>query len=68
MLSLCSKSYIIEDANGKQKLSFKGIAKTNVIDPMKKFEESLGKLSTIQVTLDLGLGTQMSLLSEQNWI
>ena len=41
MLSLCSKSYIIEDANGKQKISCKGISKRNLLDPMKKFEECL---------------------------
>ena len=41
MLSLYSKSYIIEDANGKQKISCKGISKRNPLDPMKKFEECL---------------------------
>ena len=41
MLSLCSKSYIIEDADGKQKISCKGISKRNILDPMRKFEECL---------------------------
>ena len=41
MLLLCSKSYIIEDANGKQKISCKGIPKRNLLDPMRKFEECL---------------------------
>ena len=41
MISLCSKSYIIEDAEGKQKISCKGISKKNLINPMEKFEKSI---------------------------
>ena len=34
MVSLCSKSYIIEDGQGNQKISCKVISKKNLKDPM----------------------------------
>ena len=40
MVSLCSKSYIIEDFNGKQKMSRKGVSK-NLSNPMRNCEETL---------------------------
>ena len=48
MVSLCSKSYIIEDANGNQKVSCKGISKKNLKDPMQKFQEALHNKTTIE--------------------
>ena len=48
MVSLCSKSYIIEDANGNQKVSFKGISKKNLKDPMQTFQEALHNKATIE--------------------
>ena len=41
MISLCSKSYIIEYENGKQKISCKGVSKKGLREPMKKFEDTL---------------------------
>ena len=44
MISLCSKSYIIEDKQGKEKISCKGISKKVFFpkkDPMSKFENTL---------------------------
>ena len=41
MVSLCSKSYIIEDDDGNQKISCKGISKINLKDPMEKFQKAL---------------------------
>ena len=41
MVALCSKSYIIEDEYGKQKISCKGISKKAVDQPMEKFENTL---------------------------
>ena len=46
MLSLCSKSYIIEDADGKQKISCKGVSKKNLNKPMDKFEHALQNKAT----------------------
>ena len=46
MLSLCSKSYIIEDADGKQKISCKGVSKKNLNQPMDKFEHALQNKTT----------------------
>ena len=59
MLSLCSKSYIIEDANGKQKISCKGISKRNLIDPMKKFEECL-KFKNVNFSTNVGFRVRES--------
>ena len=59
MLSLCSKSYIIEDANGKQKISCKGISKRNLIDPMKKFEECL-KFKKVNFSTNVGFRVRES--------
>ena len=47
MVSLCSKSYIIEDADGNQKISCKGISKRNLKDPMEKFQNALHNKTTI---------------------
>ena len=41
MLALCSKSYIIEDEKGKQKISGKGISKKFLESPMEKFLDTL---------------------------
>ena len=41
MISLCSKSYIIQDSEGNQKISCKGISKKQLIDPMSKFRQTL---------------------------
>ena len=46
MLSLCSKSYIIEDADGKQKTSCKGVSKKNLSQPMDKYEDALKNKTT----------------------
>ena len=48
MVSLCSKSYIIQDSKGNKKISCKGISKRNLEDPMKKFEDALRNKTTIQ--------------------
>ena len=48
MVSLCSKSYIIQDSKGNHKISCKGISKKNLEDPMKKFEDALYNKTTIQ--------------------
>ena len=37
MISLCSKSYIIQDSEGNQKISYKEISKKQFVDPMSKF-------------------------------
>ena len=36
MLSLCSKSYIIQHESGKHKISCKGVSKKGLLNPMKK--------------------------------
>ena len=41
MVSLCSKSYIIDDGDRKQEISCKGISKRNLKDPMEKFQNAL---------------------------
>ena len=43
MISLCSKSYIIQDSEGKQKISCKGISKKQLVDPMNKFQQTLNE-------------------------
>ena len=43
MVSLCSKSYIIEDAEGRQKISCKGVSKKNLSNAMSSYEETLKK-------------------------
>ena len=43
MISLCSKSYIIQDSEGKQKISCKGISKKQFVDPMNKFQQTLNE-------------------------
>ena len=43
MISLCSKSYIIQDSEGKQKISCKGISKKQLVDPMSKFRQTLNE-------------------------
>ena len=47
MISLCSKSYIIQNKEGKQKISCKGISKQNLSDPMSKFENTLNNRTII---------------------
>ena len=47
MISLCSKSYIIQNKKGKQKISCKGISKKNLSDPMTKFENTLNNRTII---------------------
>ena len=56
MLSLCSKSYIIEDQDGKQKISSKGISKKNLTDAMAKFSHTL---STGETSFSTNLGFRM---------
>ena len=46
MLSLCSKSYIIDDADGKQKISCKGVSKKNLHQPMDKYKHALKNKTT----------------------
>ena len=46
MVSLCSKSYIIEDADGRQKIYCKGISKKNLSNPMSNYEETLKRKCT----------------------
>ena len=41
MVALCSKSYIIENQDGKQKVSCKGISKKGIDQPMDKFLNTL---------------------------
>ena len=41
MISLCSKSYIIQDSSGTQKISCKGVSKKSLQDPMQKFSDTL---------------------------
>ena len=41
MISLCSTSYIIENEEGKQKFSCKGVSKKALTNAMEKFEETL---------------------------
>ena len=43
MISLCFKSYIIQDSEGKQMISCKGISKKQLIDPMNKFQQTLNE-------------------------
>ena len=43
MISLCSKSYIIQDSEGKQNIFCKGISKKQLIDPMSKFQQILNE-------------------------
>ena len=43
MISLCSKSYIIQDSEGKQKISSKGISKKQLVDPMNKSQQTLNE-------------------------
>ena len=47
MISLCSKSYIIQNKKGKQKISCKGISKKNLSDPMTKFKNTLNNRTII---------------------
>ena len=46
MVSLCSKSYIIEDLNGKQKISCKGVSKKNLSEAMEKYMDALKNRTT----------------------
>ena len=50
MIYLCSKSYIIEKKEGKQKISCKGVSKKSLNNAMQKFEETLSskKLSLLR--------------------
>ena len=43
MISLCSKSYIIQDSEGNQKISCKGISKKQLLDSMSKFRQTLNE-------------------------
>ena len=47
MVSLCSKSYIIEDADGNKKISCKGLSKRILKNPMEKFQIALHNKTTI---------------------
>ena len=40
---MISKSYIIQDSEGKQKISCKGISKKQLADPMSKFRQTLNE-------------------------
>ena len=52
MISLCSKSFITKDAEGKQKISCKGISKKKLINPMEKFEKSIyNKVNTVSTNV-----------------
>ena len=53
MISLCSKSYIIQNKQGKQKISCKGISKKHLSDPMSSFENTL-KNRTINSAKNMG--------------
>ena len=46
MILLCSKSYMIEDSTGKQKIPCKGVSKKGLEEPMQKFTDTLFNLST----------------------
>ena len=46
MISLCSKSYIIEDSNGRQKISCKGVSKKGLEEPMQQFRDTLFNVRT----------------------
>ena len=48
MISLCSKSYIIENEEGKQKISCKGVSKKTLTNAMEKFEETLKSKNVIR--------------------
>ena len=37
MISLGSKSYVIEDENGKQKISWRGVSRRGLKDPTENF-------------------------------
>ena len=41
MIALCSKSNIIENETGKQKISCKGVSKRSLMSPMSKYEDTL---------------------------
>ena len=41
MISFCS--YIIQDSEGKQNISSKGISKKQLVDPMNKFQQTLNE-------------------------
>ena len=51
MISLCSKSYIIENEEGKQKISCKGVSKKT--NAMEKFEETL-TTKNVSTTKNIG--------------
>ena len=53
MISLCLKSYIIEDENGKQKISCKDVSKKGLREPMGKFEDTLYN-KTVKLATNVG--------------
>ena len=57
MISLCFKSYIIQDSEGKEKISCKGISKKQLVDPMSKFRQTLNKK---EVNSPISVGFRLS--------
>ena len=57
MISLCSKAYIIENEQGKQKISCKGVSKKALTNAMEKFEEIL---TTKNVTSSKNIGFRIN--------
>ena len=53
MISPCSKYYIIENEEGKQKISCKGVSKKALANAMEKFEKTL---TTRNVTTSKNIG------------
>ena len=56
MISLCSKSYIIEDSSGRQKISCKGVSKKGLEEPMQQFRDTLFNVRT---NTSINMGFQM---------
>ena len=57
MISLCSKSYIIENEEGKQNISCKGVSKKALTNAMEKFEETF---TTKNVTTTKNIGFRIN--------
>ena len=57
MISLCSKSYIIENEEGKQKNSCKGVSKKALTNATEKFQETL---TTKNVTTTKNIGFRIN--------
>ena len=69
MISLCLKSYIIEDAEVNQKISCKGISK-NQINPMEKFEKSIhNKINTVSTNIGFRIkNSSLYTYSQKGWV